>query len=117
VVTAVIAVIVATVPIVVMIVATTGVTIVSTPPLAAAEAVAPLEGGEAVAEDVAALPPGLTSRVRSATRRDIRPKTAGLTTPRKMSMVTRRFMLLTVSTPIGTRTPVPPIISQVSSTI
>jgi hypothetical protein len=81
------------------------------------EAVDPLAEGEAVAEDGAGLRLGWMSLAKYATRRAIPPKIAGLVTPRRMNMVTRKSTLPTVSTQIGIKILVPPITLQASSTI
>jgi hypothetical protein len=81
------------------------------------EAVDPLAEGEVVAEDGAGLRLGWTSLVKYATRRAIPRKIAGLVTPRRMNMVTRKSTLATVSTQIGIKILVPPITLRVSSTI
>jgi hypothetical protein len=117
VVTAVTAVTAATVATVVIAVMTAGGTTVRSLLLVVVEAVDPLVGGETVAADVAALLHGLTSLAKSAIKKAILPKTVGPATPRMMTMVTRKFMPPMVLTPIGTRTPAPPITSRVSSTI
>jgi hypothetical protein len=76
--------------------------------------VATLEGGAAVAMDVAGLLPGLMSRARYATRRGTMPKIVGIDTPTMMTMARRRSMLPMAWTQIGTRIQVLPITSRES---